>query len=181
MISAPAKKGTRFRVNAFCEARQSIIHGKGLFSTRPIRKGTKIIEYLGERIDKEESNRRGLELFEESQKTGGASVYIFDVNEEWDLDGDKPYNHARLINHSCEPNCEMVNDDDRLFLYALKDIKKGEELSFDYGYDIAHYKDHPCRCGKPSCVGYIVNTAQRKKLLRMLSRKRKGRPVYSKK
>lgn len=180
MITASAKKGSRFRVNAFCEARQSVIHGKGIFSTRPIRKGVKIIEYLGERIDKEESNRRGLELFEKSLKTGGASVYIFDVNDEWDLDGDKPYNHARLINHSCEPNCEMVNEDDRLFLYALKDIRKGEELSFDYAYDMEHYKEHPCRCGTRSCVGYIVNSAQRKKLKRMLARKNNGLKVYSK-
>lgn len=167
----------RERVNAFCEARTSAIHGQGLFATRRMRKGMRVIEYLGERIDKEESNRRGLELFEQAKETGGASVYIFDVNEDWDLDGDKPYNPARLINHSCEPNCEMVNEDDRLYLYALRDIEKGEELSFDYGYDIEHYMDHPCRCGTPSCVGYIVNSAQRPKLRRMLKRKEKERSL----
>lgn len=167
-------------VNAFCETRGSAIHGQGVFATRRLRKGMRVIEYIGERIDKEESNRRGLELFEKSRKTGGASVYIFDVNEDWDLDGDKPYNPARLINHSCEPNCEMVDEDSRLYLYALRDIEKGEELSFDYGYDIGHYLDHPCRCGKPGCVGYIVSTPQRPKLLRMLRRKNKGRSLLKK-
>lgn len=162
----------RERVNAFCEIRNSPIHGQGVFATRRIRKGTRVIQYKGEFIDKEESNRRGLALFEESQKTGGASVYIFDLNDEWDMDGNKPYNPARLINHSCDPNCEMVNEDDELWLFAIKEIKKGEELSFDYGYDIEHYMDHPCRCGSPNCVGYIVAGSQREKLRRRLQRKK---------
>lgn len=170
LVATKTHKATRIRVNAFCEARRSMIHGRGIFATRLIRKGTKVIEYLGEKIDKEESNRRGLALFEASKSSGGAAVYIFDLNDEWDLDGDKPFNHARLINHSCEPNCEMVNEDDRLFLYALEEIPKGTELTFDYGYDIEHFRDHPCRCGKPTCVGYIVNTAQRGKLRRILKR-----------
>jgi len=140
----------------------------GVFASRRIRKGTRIIEYLGERIDKEESNRRGLELFEQAKQTGGASVYIFDLNLKWDLDGDKPYNDARLINHSCDPNSEMVNEDDRLFLFALRDILPGEEITFDYGYDIEHFLDHPCRCGAPGCVGYIVSRAQWPQLKRRL-------------
>ena len=119
-----------------------------------------MIQYVGELIDKEESNRRGLELFEESKKTGGASVYIFELNEESDLDGNKDYNDARLINHSCEPNAEMVNDEDELWLYALRDILPGEEITFDYGYDIEHFLDHPCRCGKTACVGFIVSREQ---------------------
>ena len=164
------------QVNAFCEIRRSPIHGLGVFSSRSIRKGTRMIEYIGELIDKEESNRRGLELFEESQKTGGASVYIFDLNESNDLDGNKPYNDARLINHSCEPNAEMVNEDDHLWLFALRDIRPGEEITFDYGYDLEHFMDHPCRCGTAGCVGYIVSREQWPALKRAL-RKRSRKPV----
>jgi SET domain-containing protein len=171
MTRFPHRPWPRHWINAFCEVRLSPIHGRGVFARRYIRKGTRLLEYVGERIDKEESNRRGLELFEQSQKTGGAAVYIFDVNDRWDLDGNKPYNHARLINHTCDPNTEMVNEDDRLFLYALRDILPGEELSFDYGYDIEHYLDHPCRCGKEGCVGYIVSRAQWPQLRKRLRRK----------
>jgi len=163
---------TRERANAFCEVRDSGIHGRGLFARRRLRKGTRIIEYRGELIDKEESNRRGLALMEEAKKTGGASVYIFDLNSKFDLDGNKPWNPARLANHSCAPNCEMVNEDDRLFLYALKEIAAGEELTFDYGYDIEHFMDHPCRCGSATCVGFIVRKDQRAKLMRILARSR---------
>lgn len=164
------KVGMVKQVNAFCEIRQSPIHGKGIFASRKIRKGARIIQYLGEKIDKEESNRRGLELFEESIKTGGAAVYIFDLNDHWDLDGNKDYNDARLINHSCEPNSEMVNEDDELWLYAMREILPGEEITFDYGYEIEHFLDHPCRCGTDSCVGYIVSQTQWKQLRRKLKR-----------
>ena len=173
MRGYPKRSQTVKQVNAFCEVRQSPIHGRGVFASRQIRKGSRIIEYVGEKIDKEESNRRGLELFEESQKTGGAAVYIFDLNDEWDLDGNKEYNDARLINHSCEPNAEMVNEDDELWLYALRDIRQGEEISFDYGYDLEHFLDHPCRCGTDSCVGYIVAQSQWKQLKRRLKKKGK--------
>jgi len=166
----PARQAQR--VNAFIELRASRIHGKGLFARRMIPAGVRLLEYRGERVDKEESNRRGLELFEQSQKTGGASVYIFDVTDEWDLDGDKPYNFTKYANHSCEPNCEMVNEDDRLWLYSVASIAKGDEILFDYGYDIEHYLEHPCRCGTQSCPGYIVSAEQRDKLRRLLARSR---------
>lgn len=168
------RKGDRERVNAFCEIRRSGIHGRGVFAIRRIRRGTRIVEYVGEKIDKETSTARGLALYEESQRTGGASVYIFDLNKDWDLDGNKPYNPARLINHSCDPNCEMVNEDDQLFLYALRDIRQEEEITFDYGYDIQHFLDHPCRCGSENCVGFIVGASQREQLKKRLRRMRKS-------
>lgn len=161
-------------VNAFCEIRFSPIHGRGIFSRRRIPKGVKMIEYRGELIDKAESNRRGLELFEKSKETGGASVYIFTLNETHDLDGNKPWNPARLINHSCDPNCEMVDEDGKLLLYTLREMRPGEELTFDYGYDIEHFLDHPCRCGAPNCVGYIVSRAQWPRLRRILKLPRLG-------
>jgi SET domain-containing protein len=162
------------KVNVFCEVRQSPIHGRGVFASRSIRKGTRIIQYVGEKIDKEESDRRGLALFEESKKTGGASVYIFELNDQWDLDGNKESNDARLINHSCDPNSEMVNEDDELWLYALRDIRPEEEITFDYGYDIEHFLDHPCRCRSDSCVGYIVSRTQWNQLRKRLKRRPKG-------
>ena len=158
-------------VNSFLEIRFSKIHGRGIFASRALKKGCKLIEYRGELIDKEESNRRGNALYEQSQKTGGASVYIFNLDDKHDLDGNKEWNPARLINHTCEPNTEMVDEDGRLFLYALRDIPKGEEISFDYGYDIEHFLDHPCRCGKPSCVGYIVARSQWPKLFKRLKKR----------
>jgi SET domain-containing protein len=173
MSSYPKETNSVKQVNEYCEVRQSSIHGRGVFASDNIPEGTRIIQYVGEKIDKEESNRRGLALFEDSQKTGGAAVYIFDLNEEWDLDGNTEDNYARLINHSCEPNAEMINEDDELWLYALRDISKGEEISFDYGYDLEHFLDHPCRCGTDSCVGFIVSQSQWKKLKKRLRKMKK--------
>lgn len=173
MLTNHYQQPTPKQVNAFCEIRFSKIHGRGVFASRLLRKGSKIIEYRGELIDKEESNRRGNALFEESQKTGGASVYIFDLDENHDLDGNKEWNPARLINHTCEPNAEMIDDDGRLYLYALREVRKGEEISFDYGYDIEHFLEHPCRCGKPGCIGYIVSQSQWPKLKKRLKNKKK--------
>lgn len=157
-------------VNAFCEVRRSVIHGQGVFARRALRAGTRLLEYRGERITKAESNRRGLAQHAWAERTGGAAVYIFELNDREDIDGNKPYNPARLINHSCAPNCEVFNEDDRLYIYAKVAIARGVELTFDYGYDIAHYADHPCRCGAPGCVGYIVQAEQRPLLLERLAR-----------
>lgn len=168
----PPSRPRSERVNAFCEIRFSRIHGRGVFARRRIPKGVRLLEYRGELIDKDESNRRGLELFDESKKTGGASVYIFDLNDTHDLDGNKPWNPTRLVNHSCSPNCEMVNEEDKLFLYSLEEISIGSELTFDYGYDVEHFLDHPCRCGSPNCMGYIVARAQWNKLRKILARSR---------
>lgn len=132
--------------NRWIEFRHSSIHGTGAFARRTIRKGTRLIEYLGRHIDKTESAR----LLEEQNE------YIFDVDETHDLDGNVEWNPARFINHSCSPNCEAENDEGRIWIVALRTIRPGEELTFNYGYDIADYRDHPCCCGSPDCVGYIV-------------------------
>ena len=65
-------------------------------------------------------------------------------------------NPARFLNHSCAPNCEAELDDGRIWIVAKRDIKAGEELTFNYGYDLEDYRDHPCRCGVPECAGHIV-------------------------
>ena len=140
----------------YCEARSSEIHGTGVYAIKDIPVGKKIIEYLGERIDKEESERRANAQMEHAEKTGDAAVYIFSLNKKWDIDGNTPWNTARLLNHSCDPNCEAWIEEKQIFLYSLRDIADGEELTFDYGFDIENYEDHPCLCGSDKCVGYIV-------------------------
>lgn len=147
-----------------CEVRGSAIHGRGVYATRAIKKEEKIIEYVGQLIDKEESERRANAQAEKAAQHGDAAVYIFTVDDDYDLDGNLPWNVARLINHSCEPNCEAWIDKHRIFIHALRDIKLGEELSFDYGFDIETWEEHPCRCGKKSCVGHIVSRSQWKEL-----------------
>lgn len=156
--------------NRNCEARASGIHGSGLFALRQIRKGARIIEYLGEKISKEESDRRGVERMKEAEKSGGGSVYVFELDDETDLDGAFEWNLARLANHSCSPNCEAQNIDGRIWILALRTIRPGEELTFDYGYDISFYEDHPCRCGSPDCVGYIVRRDQWPELKSLLKK-----------
>lgn len=151
------------------EIRRSPIHGTGVFAARPIRKGQRIMEYIGEKITKEESERRGLEQMAKAEREGCAAVYIFTLDDEWDLDGNLPENDARLINHSCLPNCEVWDYDGRLFIEAKRSIKAGEELCFNYGFDVETWEDHPCRCGAPNCVGYIVAEEQWPELRRRIA------------
>ena len=154
-----------------CEVRNSEIHGRGVYATTFIPKHEKIIEYVGEIIDKDESDDRGNAQQEHAQQTGDAAVYIFTLSQNYDLDGNVPWNTARLINHSCDPNCEAWIDEHRIFIHALRDIQPGEELSFDYGFDIDCFEEHPCRCGKPMCVGYIVSQGQWPELKKRLKEK----------
>src|SRR4051812_43464807 len=102
-----------------CEVRGSDIHGRGVYATKLIRKETKIIEYVGEVIDKDESERRGNSQHQKSLETGDAAVYIFTLNKRFDLDGNVPWNTARLINHSCDPNCEAWISGRKIFIHAL--------------------------------------------------------------
>ena len=146
--------------SALCDVRNSEIHGRGVYAAADIANETQIIEYIGEYVDKDESEKRAWDQAAVAEKTGDAAVYIFTLDKKWDIDGDVPWNDARLINHSCEPNCEAWIEGDQIFIYSLRDIKDGEELTFDYGFDIECYVDHPCLCGRPSCVGYIVSREQ---------------------
>ena len=143
-----------------CEVRGSSIHGRGVYATRAIVAEEMIIEYVGETIPKEESDKRGVEQHERAVANGDAAVYIFNLSKKYDLDGNVPWNVARLINHSCEPNCEAWAKGKKIFIHSLRDIAEGEELSFDYGFDVECYEDHPCLCGRKSCVGYIVSRTQ---------------------
>ncbi len=86
------------------------------------------------------------------------------MNKKFDIDGNVSWNPARLINHSCDPNCETEGDDDHIWIEAMRDIKKGEELSYDYCFDVDDYEEHPCKCGSKNCCGFIVDEKKRGKL-----------------
>jgi hypothetical protein len=144
----------------YCEVRGSDIHGRGVYATCPIPPGTQIIEYVGELVDKHESQRRGVSQHAKSLKSGDAAVYIFTLSKKYDIDGNVPWNTARLINHSCEPNCEAWIVGRKIFIHSLVEIQAGEELTFDYGFDVDCYEDHRCLCGRSGCVGYIVSRSQ---------------------
>ena len=90
-------------------------------------------------------------------------IYLFNLNKRYDLDGDFKFNTARLINHSCNPNCEVLEDKGRqLWIFAMRDIKKNEELTYDYGFSFdKDYKQYVCKCGSKNCVGYIVREGSR--------------------
>lgn len=154
-----------------CEVRDSRIHGRGVYATRAIPAGTKIIEYVGEVIDKKESEKRAWAQHAKSQEDGDAAVYIFTLTEKWDIDGNVPWNTARLINHSCAPNCEAWIEGKRIFIHSLTDIAEGDELTFDYAFDVECYEDHPCLCGRDGCIGYIVSREQWPELRRILAEK----------
>lgn len=168
--SLPVKTST---VKPWHVVQSSSIHSRGVFAARDIPKGTEFLEYYGEKISKEESLRRSNERLARAKETGEAAVYIFDLNEDWDLDGSgiEP-NDARFINHSCEPNCEAYQDEeDRIFITAERDIKKGEELTYNYGFDLEHWDDHPCLCGSENCVGFIVDRQYWPGLLKVIQRR----------
>jgi hypothetical protein len=153
----------------------SPVHGRGLYARRPIPAGTRVIEYLGERITKAEALRREDQRLARLAAGKEGCVYIFELNKRHDIDGDVPYNEARLINHSCGPNCEPRNFRGRIWIVARRDIAAGEELNFDYGFGYSEWRDHPCRCGAPKCVGFIVTTGQRWRVRRVLAKERRGR------
>ena len=135
--------------------KKSNIDNRGLYAIADIKDGTKIIEYKGKIVTKKE-------VEENSKFDNDKAIYLFNLNKRYDLDGDFKYNTARLINHSCNPNCEVAGVGLKVWVYAIRDIKKGEELSYDYGFGYDEfYKDFPCRCGSKNCVGYIVREGSR--------------------
>jgi SET domain-containing protein len=126
--------------------RASPIHGTGGFARIDIPVGARLLEYVGEKIDKAESLRR----------CEADNPFIFALNDHQDLDGNVSWNPARLLNHSCTPNCDAENHDGRIWIIARRDIAAGEEITFNYGFDLTDYQEYPCHCGSADCVGYMV-------------------------
>lgn len=132
-----------------------------MFAARALAAGERVLEYVGERVGKAESRRR---------QRARRPVWIFELNRRQDLDGRVRGNPARFINHSCAPNCTVVAERGRVWIYAEREIAAGEELTFDYGYRLAAFLGHPCRCGAAGCAGYIVSGTQRWRVARWLGR-----------
>ena len=135
--------------------KKSNIHRHGLSAAINIKKDQKIIQYKGKKVT--------LHKVETDPKyDNDKEIYLFTLNKKYDLDGDFKFNTARLINHSCNPNCEVLEDNKQLWIFAMKNIKKNEELTYDYGFSFdKDYKQYVCKCKAKNCVGYIVREGSR--------------------
>jgi SET domain-containing protein len=127
--------------------RESSIHGLGGFALVDIRAGARIIEYVGEKISKRESLVR----------CEANNEFIFCLDELFDLDGNVGWNPAKYLNHSCAPNAAAECDQGAIWIVAQRDIRAGEEVTFNYGYALEDWREHPCQCGSSACVGYMVD------------------------
>jgi len=148
-----------FMASNLVEVRNSPIHGRGVVAVLPIKKGTRIMEYVGERISHAEADRR---FWKKGFDDG--HTFLFVVNHKTVIDGTHDGNDARYINHRCEANCETVTEGNRIFIDALKNIKSGEELGYDYQLtwdsndDPEELKLYDCRCGSRTCRGTMLDT-----------------------
>jgi uncharacterized protein len=146
------------------EVRHSRIHGYGVFALRRIRKGTMVIEYLGDRVSHTLANER----YEHKDPKDG-HTFLFTVDAKTVIDAGVDGNEARFINHGCDPNCQTVNTNKRIFIEALRTVQPGEELAYDY--QIQRDDDDPadvdvtfaCRCGAKSCRGSMLEAPKKKR------------------
>jgi len=146
--------------------KKSNIDKRGLCASKDIKEGTKIINYIGKIISKKETEKN-------TKFNNEKDIYLFNLNNRYDLDGDFKFNTARLINHSCDPNCEVEGVGLKLWISAIKNIKKGEELTYDYGFSYdKDYKQFPCKCGKQNCAGYIVRSGSRWRIKRKFKKRK---------
>ena len=129
--------------------------GRGLYAAKDIKEGTKIIDYLGKIITNKEAD-------ESSKYDNKKKIYLFSLNKKFSLDGDFPFNIAGLVNHSCDNNCDYNGKGLKIWITAIRDIKKGEEITCDYGFGFdKDYKQFPCKCGSKKCCGYIIRAESR--------------------
>ncbi len=145
--------------------RRSKIQGRGVYASRDIREGERIIEYTGLLITNEEADAQ---CDDESMRRH--HTFLFGVDDEVTVDGAQGGNEARFINHSCEPNSESAILGRRVFIDAVRDIAAGEEITYDYWYttDGGYTLDdlrriYPCRCGAPSCRGTLARPPRRRR------------------
>jgi len=173
-MSSASRKKTRAKTKAkraprviaarpeLIRVRSSRIHGKGVFAVKAMRKGARVIEYLGDRVTHKEADARY-----ETKTTDDNHTFLFIVDRGVVIDASFNGNAARFINHGCDPNCESVIEDRRVFIEAIRAIAPGEELKYDY--QIGRDKDDPpnvdevfaCRCGSPKCRGTMLWPAKR--------------------
>ncbi len=146
--------------------RRSRIQGRGVFAARDILEGERIIEYIGTRISSEEADAQS----PDDERSRRHHTFLFAIDDERVIDASRGGNEARLINHSCDPNCEVVVARRRIFIHALRDIREGQELAYDYWYvtDDGYSMDdlrriYPCRCGASTCRGTLARPPRRAK------------------
>jgi hypothetical protein len=157
-------KKTPRRRAPLIEVRHSPIHGYGVFAARRIRKGTTIIEYLGDRVSHAQADARY-----ENKDPKDNHTFLFTVDAKTVIDAGVNGNEARFINHGCDPNCESTTLKKRIFIEAIRTIQPGEELSYDYqiGRDSDDEPDvdqiYACRCGAKNCRGSMLEPAKKPK------------------
>jgi hypothetical protein len=163
----PSPPGRAGPVNEWLELRSSGIHGLGAFALKDIPRGTKIIEYTGERINNAEADRRY-----EDDSMPEHHTFLFILSTRTCVDAAFDGNEARFINHSCDPNCETGIWNSRIWVSSIKRIPVGTEVTYDYQYDDdPEYTDedllfYRCECGSPKCRQTIVATEKLRKKVR---------------
>jgi uncharacterized protein len=158
------KKRTRRTPTPLFEVRHSPIHGYGVFAARRIRKGTTILEYLGERISHSEADARY-----EDKDPKDNHTFLFTVDAKTVIDAGVNGNAARYVNHGCDPNCQSTAEKKRIFIEAVRTIQPGEELAYDY--QIQRDADDPadvdqifaCHCGAKNCRGVMLEPPKKPK------------------
>ncbi len=170
-MRAAARRVAAARPDLPFEVRRSRIHGRGVYATRLIPIGSRVVEYLGERISHEEADARY-----EGKGDDDGHTFLFVVDDDICIDAGVDGNEARYINHSCDANCETIIEDRRVFIDAIRDIRPGEELGYDYQLtwestdDPAELALYACRCGAAACRGTMLDPVP-------LDRKRKRRAL----
>lgn len=146
--------------------RNSIIHGKGVFASRKVPKGTQVIQYTGKIISRKEADN-----IEAESENGHTHTMLFSIDDKRVIDGRKG-GDARFFNHSCDPNCEAVQYDDKIYIESLREIKEGEEFTYDYHLDVPGkitkktLREYICLCGNKNCRGTQIAKKNLKKALK---------------
>ncbi|UXI69449.1 SET domain-containing protein [Tahibacter amnicola] len=150
-------------------ARRSPIHGNGVFAVTDIPEGVTVVRYRGRLLTHAQANKA------HPENTENGHTFLFTLNERYVLDASVEGNIARWINHSCDPNCRAVHEEDpdgdkkkdRILIESIRPIRAGEELSYDYGITLGERQTRrlkqiwACRCGAPNCTGTMLKPKKR--------------------
>jgi len=161
MVQAKTSKGmnTIATDRDFTQVKNSPVHGKGVFAKKTIPKGTRVFEYTGQRVLK-------ADLVKDMEEGLTSMTYVMNLNKTVAIDGELNGNDARFINHSCNPNCEVLYFNETPYIYAMHEIPEGLELNFDYnlGFNTETKLSYsqkkewfPCNCGSENCRGTMVS------------------------
>jgi SET domain-containing protein len=152
----PGKKKLKKRSSPRFARRRSSIHGFGIFALRQIPAGTRLLEYKGALITSEQAEGRYPEI------STPPHTFLFDADDDMYIDAGVGGNSARWINHSCDPNCETIQEERRVFIETIRRIMPGEEISYDYlitldgPHDAKAKQRWPCHCGAKTCRGTML-------------------------